>query len=184
MHDSDEGIPQEMAPRSSQLQPGLHAAAPARRAILRRGARKAKILGQVSQNIEPRPDTLSRPSRPTSIRQAHPAPGPTSQKTEASLVFELHLQELYLPFVPEFRFCPERKWRADYLVCKVGQPCLLVEIDGGVWVQGRHTRGAGFVNDMEKHNNMALGGFFLMRFTPQQVLDGTAKQYVRRFYGL
>lgn len=37
---------------------------------------------------------------------------------------------------------------------------------------------------MEKQNHMALGGFFLMRFTPQRILDGTAKQMVRKFYGL
>ncbi len=68
--------------------------------------------------------------------------------------------------VPEFRFHATRKWRADY-----AWPLhrVLVEIDGGAWTGGRHTRGAGFIADMEKLNAAALLGFHVLRYTPQQL---------------
>ena len=68
--------------------------------------------------------------------------------------------------VPEYRFHPARRWRADY-----AWPLqrVLVEIDGGVWSGGRHTRGAGFVADCEKLNAAALLGYAVLRYTPQQL---------------
>lgn len=68
--------------------------------------------------------------------------------------------------VPEYRFHPHRKWRADY-----AWPMhrVIVEIDGGAWSGGRHTRGAGFVADLEKLNAAALLGYAVLRYTPQQL---------------
>lgn len=68
--------------------------------------------------------------------------------------------------LPEYKFHPLRKWRADYCwpIHKV-----IVEVEGGVWTQGRHTRGAGFIADMAKYNAAALLGFRLLRYAPQQL---------------
>lgn len=44
-----------------------------------------------------------------------------------------------------------------------------MEIEGGVWSMGRHTRGSGFVKDMEKYNAAASLGWRVFRFTPKQV---------------
>ena len=68
--------------------------------------------------------------------------------------------------MPEYRFHSARKWRADY-----AWPLqrVLVEIDGGAWSGGRHTRGAGFIADMEKLNAAALLGYAVLRYTPQQL---------------
>lgn len=68
--------------------------------------------------------------------------------------------------VAEYRFCPERKWRVDY-----AWPGLKValEVEGAVWVQGRHTRGSGFVKDMEKYNTLAAQGWRLLRCTPAEI---------------
>ena len=60
-------------------------------------------------------------------------------------------------------------------VTKVG-----IEIEGGAWTQGRHTRGKGFIADMEKYNHAALLGWRVLRFTPQQVLDGTAIAFIKK----
>src|SRR5690349_10036888 len=43
-------------------------------------------------------------------------------------------------------FDPTRKWSADYWFVYNDRP-YLIEIDGGVWSGGRHTRGAGFIED-------------------------------------
>lgn len=49
---------------------------------------------------------------------------------------------------------------------------IAVEIEGGVWVQGRHVRGAGFLRDAEKYNAAVLMGWRLLRYTPAQIKKG------------
>lgn len=71
----------------------------------------------------------------------------------------------------EYRFAPPRRWRFDWAF--VPQK-LAIEQEGGVWSGGRHTRGAGYVKDLEKYNTATLHGWRVLRFTPQQVNDGTA----------
>lgn len=62
------------------------------------------------------------------------------------------------PLEKEFPFCPGRDWRADY---RVGP--WLIELEGGIWSGGRHTRGKGFVEDCFKYNAAALLGFRVIR---------------------
>lgn len=71
----------------------------------------------------------------------------------------------------EFVFAAPRKWRADFAF---PNPKILVEIEGGSWIAGRHSRGSGFAKDCEKYNAAALLGYRVLRFTPQMVKDGTA----------
>jgi hypothetical protein len=71
---------------------------------------------------------------------------------------------------PEYRFHPARKWRADY-AWPFASPRVLVEIDGGAWTQGRHTRGAGFIADQRKRNAAALLGFVTLHYTPDRLAE-------------
>jgi len=66
----------------------------------------------------------------------------------------------------EVRFHPVRRWRFDF-----AHPSTLVaiEIEGGTWVGGRHTRPAGFHKDCEKYNTAALNGWTVFRLTPQMI---------------
>jgi len=68
--------------------------------------------------------------------------------------------------VQEYMFHPERRWRFDYAW---PENKVAMEVEGGAWVRGRHTRGAGFVKDMEKYNAAASLGWRVFRFTPAQV---------------
>jgi len=81
--------------------------------------------------------------------------------------------------VREYRFHPARRWRLDYAWPDFR---LAVEIEGGVWINGRHTRGRGFLGDLEKYNELAMAGWSLLRFTPGQVKDGTAIQTIHRWF--
>lgn len=93
--------------------------------------------------------------------------------------------------LPEVRFHPRRKWRIDVSVCakqvsedygktwRDDQP-LAIEIDGGAWSRGRHVRGKGFIEDMAKQNALTELGWRILRFTPQQVRDGSALAQIRR----
>lgn len=61
-----------------------------------------------------------------------------------------------------YRFDDVRKWAFDF-----AWPAQLVavEIEGGVWTQGRHTRGAGFVEDCRKYSAATCKGWAILRYT-------------------
>lgn len=90
--------------------------------------------------------------------------------TESNLL-QLQLVKAGYTATLEYRFHETRKWRID--VALIEQK-IAVEIDGGIFTQGRHTRGAGFLADMEKSNALATAGWRLFRFTPRQVRKGEA----------
>ena len=56
----------------------------------------------------------------------------------------------------EYQFHPERKWRFDYAAPAVW---IAIELNGGVWSEGRHVRGAGYLRDREKINAAQLMGW-------------------------
>lgn len=68
--------------------------------------------------------------------------------------------------VTEYRFHPQRRWRFDYAI----PPWFIaLEVEGGVWTAGRHTRGAGYLGDCEKYNEAQLLGWIVLRCTPSQL---------------
>lgn len=66
----------------------------------------------------------------------------------------------------EFQFHPVRKWRFDY--CWESHR-LALEVEGGAWTQGRHTRGAGFLGDCEKYSEAAALGWRILRVPPDKL---------------
>ena len=87
-------------------------------------------------------------------------------------LLEFHIKAAKLPpAVREFRFHPVRKWRFDfaYPAHRLG-----IEVEGGVWNGGRHTRGAGFSEDCAKYNQATFLGWRIYRFTPDMVKSGEA----------
>ncbi len=71
-------------------------------------------------------------------------------------------------WIAEYRFHPPRRWRFDY--CHIEMK-VAVEIEGGAFSMGRHTRGKGFIGDMEKYNTAQLDGWKVLRYTPQQMVE-------------
>lgn len=80
--------------------------------------------------------------------------------------------------IPEFQFDKQRKWRFDFIIflLKGGDwdevtppPSIALEVEGGVWTGGRHTRASGFVKDMEKYNRAACLGWRVLRTTPDEL---------------
>ena len=76
----------------------------------------------------------------------------------------------------EHRFAPGRRWRFDFAWPKER---VAVEVEGGVWTRGRHTRGSGFVGDLEKYNAAALLGWIVIRVTGNMVRSGEAVRLAR-----
>lgn len=67
---------------------------------------------------------------------------------------------------PEHRFHQVRRWRIDYAFI---EEKLAIEIEGGIWTRGRHTRGKGYKKDLEKYNMLQEMGWILLRYTPKGV---------------
>lgn len=63
----------------------------------------------------------------------------------------------------EHRFHPERKWRFDFAW---GEPRVAVEVQGGIWTKGRHTRGAALLKEWEKLNTAAALGWRVLFVAP------------------
>ena len=53
---------------------------------------------------------------------------------------------------------------------------IAVEIEGGVWNNGRHVRGRGFIDDCRKYNEAQILGWRVLRFTGEMLNDGTAME--------
>ena len=75
----------------------------------------------------------------------------------------------------EYRFVDDRRWRFDF-AWPVQRVAL--EIEGGIWIRGRHTRPIGFLRDMEKYNRAAVEGWRILRATPQDVASTVAATLV------
>ena len=75
----------------------------------------------------------------------------------------------------EFRFRPKRRWRADFAHL---ESRTLIEIEGGVWVGGRHNRGAGFMADAEKYLEAALAGWRVVRLAAPQITPDNLRRII------
>lgn len=60
----------------------------------------------------------------------------------------------------EHYFNPDRKWHSDYL----HRPTMtLIELEGGAYSGGRHTRPKGFIEDIFKYNSATMLGYRVIR---------------------
>jgi len=87
-----------------------------------------------------------------------------NKELKSDLISKLWTKETGHACYCEWLFHPTRKWRTDYAFPDLK---IAIEIEGGAWSNGRHTRGSGFIKDMEKYNNYTLLGWRLLRFQPK-----------------
>ena len=84
---------------------------------------------------------------------------------ERAARFKLMCKAAGLPIPQqEVQIAPPRKWSADF----AWEPeRVMLEVEGAVWAMGRHNRGSGFLQDVEKYNTAALRGWLLLRVIPK-----------------
>lgn len=99
----------------------------------------------------------------------------TREPSVGEVLLATHLKACKIDFEQEFKFHPDRKWRADFLITGTK---ILIEVEGGIWSGGRHTRGKGYIGDMEKYNSAAMMGFTVLRFSTEQVKSGMALKQI------
>lgn len=125
-------------------------------------------------------------SRGATAARTSPADKPAARKAKGSsrgpkgpqrdVFTETCKRELGIEVVKEFQFHPTRKWRFDYAV---PSRKVALEVEGGAWTGGRHTRAQGFIADMEKYNTAALFGWRVLRVIPDDLLSGSTLQLLR-----
>jgi len=77
----------------------------------------------------------------------------------------------------EVKFHPKRRWAFD--IC-FPEYRLAVEVQGGIWVGGRHSRGKGMVNDMEKNNEAIRLGWRVLYMQPKDVMKTETIELIRK----
>jgi very-short-patch-repair endonuclease len=70
-----------------------------------------------------------------------------------------------------------RKWRWDFYVPGMS---ICIELDGGSFIQGGHSRGAQSCRDYLKRNEAEIDGFMVLRFDANMVRKGVALDFVQR----
>ncbi len=100
--------------------------------------------------------------------------------SEGEAILSQHLRTLKIEFEQEFKFHPTRKWRADF---HLKDKKILVEVEGGIWSNGRHTRGKGYLGDLDKYNAATMMGYQVIRFSTEQVKSGKAIEQIFKLIG-
>lgn len=81
-------------------------------------------------------------------------------------------------FSQEFKFHPIRRWRFDFALLPLSKK-IAIEVEGGIWSGGRHTRGGGYIGDMEKYNEAAILGWTVLRYPASNITDKIIKDLIR-----
>jgi very-short-patch-repair endonuclease len=76
----------------------------------------------------------------------------------------------------EFKFHNERKWRFDFAHLETR---VAIEVEGGTWSGGRHSRGAGYSADCEKYNSATELGWKVFRLTSDMITTKNANMILQ-----
>jgi hypothetical protein len=90
------------------------------------------------------------------------------QARKLAQLVEMNLSELP-GHKKEIIFHPVRKWRFDYSWPELK---VALEVHGGIFTNGRHTRGKGFTEDKVKMNAAQLLGWIVIEATTAHVKNG------------
>lgn len=95
---------------------------------------------------------------------------------EGTLLAQIKLAGLPAP-EREVRFHPSRRWRCDMAW---RQQRVALDVQGGTYVEGKHSRGKGQANDAEKGNEAQLLGWLFLLATVDHVRSGQALGWIER----
>lgn len=99
-------------------------------------------------------------------------------KFEQELLYQIRGADLPEP-LREHRVVPGRKFRFDFAWPETK---FAVEVHGGIWVNGHHTRGRGFADDRIKMNYALIAGWRVMEFVTDDVRNGVALGWIKEFF--
>ncbi len=79
-----------------------------------------------------------------------------------------------IKFVRQFKPFKDRRYACDFYLPDYN---VVIEIEGGQWINGRHQRGAGYKNDIEKYNLITLSGYKIVRLTTDHFMRISKDSY-------
>lgn len=138
-------------------------------------------------------DGISKSKRPINERRAKSGYNPQ--------IVLAYFNEMGLPEpVLEYQFHPERRWRFDFSwekrdvfgwdeaqeveVRTTIHTKLALEVQGGIWSQGRHTRGAALLKEWEKLNQAAVLGWRILYCQPDDLCTEQTIALIKRALGI
>ncbi len=86
----------------------------------------------------------------------------SKEKDWMGLNLFLWCSEKGMKLMEEYRFHPERKWRADYFI---GELKCVIEYEGLFSETSRHTTAKGYSGDTDKYREAAKIGLTVLRYT-------------------
>lgn len=133
----------------------------------------AAIRAQMGQNRAP--------AAPGATKRQRPAHWPTGVDSALEMALLTRLERHGLPLGDgQYRFVPGRLYRFDR-----AWPAHLVavEIQGGLWVNGAHSRGSGVERDCVKLSIAAAMGWRVLPISKAMIEDGQAVDLIARALG-
>ena len=114
----------------------------------------------------------------TSARKKEPKSEPPTD------LFQIFCNSEGLPMPKrEYKFHPTRNWRIDYYF-ESGGKRIGLEVEGGAHSGGRHTRGVGFIADIEKYNQFTVHGIWLLRVVPGELKKMKTIKLIKQVLGV
>ena len=84
-------------------------------------------------------------------------------KLEQEMGFELMSRKI--KFVSQYKFADDRKWLFDFAI---PEHKIAIECQGGLFMWGRHNRGASLINEYEKINTANVMGWTVLYATDKE----------------
>lgn len=92
----------------------------------------------------------------------------------------------------EYVFSPPRRWRWDFawptIMDELGPPVVMggvaMEVQGGIFIQGRHSRGAALIKEWEKLNRAAVLGWRVLYCQPKDLCTLDMVNTIKEALGL
>jgi hypothetical protein len=78
------------------------------------------------------------------------------------------LSALKIEYIREYKFLHDRRFRFDIAIPRHH---IAIEFEGGIWNNGRHTRGKGYASDVKKYNLATMYGWKLLRYTTEDTKE-------------
>jgi hypothetical protein len=130
-----------------------------------------RITGKAAREIEALLDAQASPQRKRKAKAPQTSP--------ALFVAACAAHGIQEP-VPELCFAPPRRWRWDWAWPEAK---LSLEVQGGLFVNGRHSRGAALLKEHEKLNAGARLGWRVLYCTPKDIKTGAIFGVIKEAIG-
>lgn len=101
-------------------------------------------------------------------------------KYNTDIVLKWFWEHKLAPFT-EFRFDEKRKWRFDFAWPEWR---LALEVQGGLFTNGRHSRGAALLKEHEKLNAAACAGWRVLYVIPDNLCTTDTIEMVKNAIGI